>query len=130
MDVRLGNKSDVAHKHEKADVLDFPDSMKNPQPLVINGNPYDGSAALALDLIDVEALENLSLVLLDTLMEKTELLLAEKADVVHEHDFSDVRDIYSYVAIDDLLQERDDRITELEGLVSSLEDRVATLESA
>ena len=40
----IANKSDVGHKHTKADITDFPDSMKNPNSLKVqlNGGTNEG----------------------------------------------------------------------------------------
>lgn len=41
----------ASHKHTKADITDFPTSLKNPYALNINGVSYDGSAAKDIDLL-------------------------------------------------------------------------------
>lgn len=42
----VAGKADKVHTHTKAQITDFPTSLKNPNALTINGKTYDGSSAV------------------------------------------------------------------------------------
>ena len=42
----ISGKADKNHTHIKAEITDFPTSLKNPNALTINGKTYDGSTAV------------------------------------------------------------------------------------
>ena len=42
----VAGKADTGHTHTKAQITDFPSSLKNPNALTINGKTYDGSSVV------------------------------------------------------------------------------------
>lgn len=42
----VAGKADKVHTHTKAQITDFPTSLKNPNALTVNGKTYDGSSAV------------------------------------------------------------------------------------
>jgi len=87
IDNKLAGKSDVGHTHVVSNITDFPTAIKNPMPLIINGQTYDGSSEMSFDIVTNDFVENVSILKnqLDTL--KTEILesLETKASEDHKH---------------------------------------------
>jgi len=81
IDNKLAGKSDAGHTHIVSNITDFPTALKNPQPLTINGQTYDGSATMSFDITTTDYI--------DSLVSKTsaELLSAlnQKSDISHFH---------------------------------------------
>jgi hypothetical protein len=60
VDSKLSGKSDTGHNHTKSNISDFPTAIKNPEPLTINGQNYDGSSAISFDIATIDNLNQKS----------------------------------------------------------------------
>jgi hypothetical protein len=78
IDNKLAGKSDAEHTHVVSNITDFPTAIKNPEPLTINGQAYDGSSSINFDLSSSSFVENE----LDDIKNK----LNNKSDNNHVHD--------------------------------------------
>jgi hypothetical protein len=98
IDSKLNLKSDVGHNHAKSDITDFPASMKNPEKLIINGQEYDGSKSLSVEVVNSDSVASY--------MQSLENRLNSKANLYHTHTTSNITDfpeVYTKVETDDLL---------------------------
>lgn len=46
----LNNKANLEHTHKYSTILDTPTALKNPEPLIIQGNEYDGSVRTEINI--------------------------------------------------------------------------------
>lgn len=46
----LDNKANLDHTHKYSTILDTPTALKNPEPLIIQGNEYDGSVRTEINI--------------------------------------------------------------------------------
>lgn len=46
----LNNKANLEHTHKYSTLLDTPTALKNPEPLIIQGNEYDGSVRTEINI--------------------------------------------------------------------------------
>lgn len=46
----LNNKANLEHTHKYSTILDTPTALKNPEPLIIRGNEYDGSVRTEINI--------------------------------------------------------------------------------
>jgi len=107
IDSKLATKSDTGHTHIKSQITDFPTSMKNPQPLIINGQEYDGSSSLTFEM----ATEDVIVPLFQSLNSRMDNDLMTKANINHIHEKSEITDfpdVYTKNETDDLLSNKSD----------------------
>lgn len=46
----LNNKANLEHTHKYSTILNTPTALKNPEPLIIQGNEYDGSVRTEINI--------------------------------------------------------------------------------
>jgi hypothetical protein len=102
IDNKLAGKSDTEHTHVVSNITDFPTAFKNPQPLIINGQSYDGSSEVSFDITTTDYIDNL----VNETAANFNFLLNQKTNLGHTHSTSDISDfpeIYTKVETDGLL---------------------------
>jgi hypothetical protein len=98
IDSKLNLKSDIGHNHAKSDITDFPASMKNPEKLIINGQEYDGSKSLSVEVLSansaVSYMQNLNNQIINGLNTKSNLnhthAKSNITDFSHTHPTSEI----------------------------------------
>ena len=108
IDQKLSGKADTIHEHE------FPDAIKNPCYLIINGIPYNGESETIVDVLGDESLMNI---------ENKFLVVNDKIEN-HTHEESEITNIDKYTK-----NETDMKNSELMGRIMVLETRISELES-
>jgi hypothetical protein len=93
IDSKLNLKSDVGHNHVKSDITDFPASMKNPKKLIINGQEYDGSNSLSVEVLNVDSIAPY----VKSINSMVETGLNAKANLYHTHTTNHITNLTSSV---------------------------------
>jgi len=139
IDSKLSNKSDVGHTHLKSQITDFPESIKNPEKLTINGQEYDGSAPLSITTLTEDFinpfLDGFNEQLFSLFEERAnsvenafktlEGILDGKSSIIHSHSTDDIvnfPDVYTKTEANNLIEELQNKINDLEERIIELEN--------
>jgi len=106
VDSKLSSKSDIGHTHTVSNITNFPTAIKNPQPLTINGQSYDGSSQMSFNVTTTDYISGLVSEVNTDIMN----LLNQKSDINHYHLIDNVFGL-------------ENRISELENQIKELENR-------
>ena len=121
IDQKLENKSDINHTHNFDGLANFPESIKNPFPIMINTRSFSGSSNSMI--YDGSNEVNLSTLDDDVLDYITDSFLG-KSDINHTHEENGITYIDKYTK-----EETDVKINEVFNRIEALETRISELEA-
>ncbi|MCL2209737.1 MAG: hypothetical protein FWC19_06790 [Treponema sp.] len=90
IDSKLEGKSDNGHPHTISNITDFPTALKNPEPLTINGQQYDGSSPLSFDIASSDYINSLTATLYSDIHSFIDNSIINKSDLNHKHSMEDI----------------------------------------
>jgi hypothetical protein len=125
IDNKLAGKSDTGHTHVISNITDFPTALKNPQPLTINGQTYDGSSEMSFNITTTDYIDSLVSEMGADLIS----VLNQKSDINHFHSSAEI-----LIPIDnesknlqEVLDSINNKMQELENKITSENTKLETL---